>query len=234
MKAIILAGGRGERLAPYTTILPKPLMPVGDKPILDLIVRQLKHHGITELTFAVGHLAELVMSYFTDGTRLGVRIVYSREEEPLGTAGPIKLIQDSGERFLVMNGDVLTTLDFAEMIAAHEASGGACTMPVCRRSLPSDVGVVEFGKDRRLTSYIEKPTYDVWVSMGIYVLERRVVNFIPAGKRFDLPDLMRSLMQAGEQVHCYPFEDYWLDIGRPDDYAKAVADIQQIEPLLFQ
>src|SRR6476620_5053111 len=125
MKAIILAGGRGERLAPYTTILPKPFMPVGDKPILDLIVRQLKHHGITELTFAVGHLAELVMSYFKDGTRLGVRIVYSREEEPLGTAGPIKLIQNPGERFLVMNGDVLTTLDFARMIAAHEASGGS-------------------------------------------------------------------------------------------------------------
>jgi NDP-mannose synthase len=234
MKAIILAGGRGERLAPYTTILPKPLMPVGDKPILDLIARQLKHHGITELTFAVGHLAELVMSYFKDGSRLGVRIVYSREEEPLGTAGPIKLIQDPGERFLVMNGDVLTTLDFTGMIAAHEASGASATMSVCRRSLPVNFGVVKFAKDRHLTAYIEKPTYDVWVSMGIYVLERRVVDFIPAGKTFDLPDLMQSLMQAGEQVHCYHFEDYWLDIGRPDDHAKAVADIQQIEPLLFR
>ncbi|MES2935545.1 MAG: sugar phosphate nucleotidyltransferase [Pseudomonadota bacterium] len=233
MRAVILAGGRGTRLAPYTLILPKPLMPLGDKPILDLITRQLQRHGITDITLAVGYLAELLMSYFGNGQRFGVQMAYSREEEPLGTAGPLSLIPDLTERFLVMNGDVLTTLDFGAMLARHVTSGALCTVAVHRRQIGIDLGVVEYDAEFQLTSYIEKPIHHYQASMGIYIFEPRVLDFIPANQHLDLPDLMQQLMRAGERVHCYPFEGYWLDIGRPDDHAQAVADLDKLEPLLF-
>jgi NDP-sugar pyrophosphorylase family protein len=208
-------------------------MPVGEKPILDIIARQLKLHGITEITLAVGHLAELLMSYFGDGQRLGVHISYSREEEPLGTAGPLSLIPDLHERFLVMNGDVLTTLDFNDMVQRHIASGALCTIAVHPKQIPIELGVIEYNSKLQLTSYVKKPVHEYRASMGIYIFEPRVLSFIPEKEYQDLPDLMMKLIQAGEIINCYPFSDYWLDIGRPTDYAKAVADLDQIEPLLF-
>jgi NDP-sugar pyrophosphorylase family protein len=189
MKAVILAGGRGTRLAPYTTILPKPLMPIGDKPILDIILRQLRHHGFTDITLAVGYLSELLMAYFGAGERFGVEITYSREDKPLGTAGPLSLVSGLSDCFLVMNGDVLTGIDYSDMLARHRASGAIGTVAVCPRSVRIDLGVVQFDDRRRLTDYIEKPIHHYQASMGIYVLEPRVLDFIPRNVRFDLPDL---------------------------------------------
>ncbi|HWB58813.1 MAG TPA: sugar phosphate nucleotidyltransferase [Chthoniobacteraceae bacterium] len=234
MKAVVLAGGKGARLAPYTTTVPKPLMPLGDKPILDVIIRQLRRHGIEEITLSVGHMAELIMAHFGDGARHGVRIEYSREEEPLGTAGPLSLIPCLNERFLVMNGDILTTLDLGGMLAGHAGSGAICTMAVTTHRVAVDLGVVEYDAQCQLAGYQEKPVKNFRVSMGVYIFEPRALGFIPRARHLDLPGLMHRLMQAGETVRCHPFEGYWLDIGRPDDYARAQADFETIEPLIFQ
>ena len=223
MKAVILAGGRGTRLVPYTTILPKPLMPIGDRPILDIVIQQLRHHGFTDITLAVGYLAELLMAYFGQGERFGVNITYSREEEPLGTAGPLSLIPDLAERFLLMNGDVLTALDYSDMLTHHQASGDIATVAVYPRDVKIDLGVVEYDDQCRLTNYTEKPTHHYRVSMGIYVFEPRVLDFVRPNERLDLPDLMKRLMAAGETVHCYPYDGYWLDISRPYDYQPSAA-----------
>lgn len=224
MKAVILAGGRGTRLAPYTTVLPKPLMPVGDRPILDIVVRQLRHYGFDDLTLAVGHLAELLMAYFGDGTRFGVRIRYSREEQPLGTAGPIGLVEGLDEPFLVMNGDVLTTLDFAAMMKEHRETGAVATIGAFRRSVKVDLGVIEFDERRQLTQYIEKPTHQYWVSGGVYAFDPKVRGLLKPGERMDLPDLVRSLAAGGETVRCHVHEGYWLDIGRIEDHQRAAED----------
>jgi NDP-sugar pyrophosphorylase family protein len=228
MKAVILAGGRGTRLAPYTTILPKPLMPIGDKPILDIVIRQLLYYGFTDITLAVGYLAELLTAYFGAGERFGIKITYSREEEPLGTAGPLSLVPGLTHRFLVMNGDVLTTINYSDMLAHHQASGAIGTVAVYPRSVKINLGVVEYDNQYHLTDYIEKPTHRYQVSMGIYIFEPRVLDFIPPNVRLDLPDLVKQLVAAGETVNCYPYNGYWLDIGRPDDYQKAVADFERL------
>jgi NDP-sugar pyrophosphorylase family protein len=233
MKAVILAGGRGTRLAPYTTILPKPLMPIGDKPILDIVIRQLRHHDYTDITLAVGYLAELLMAYFGNGEQFDVKITYSREEQPLGTAGPIALVADLNDRFLVMNGDVLTSINYTDMLTHHRASGAIGTVAVYSRSVKIDLGVVEYDDQHRLTNYIEKPIQHYHVSMGIYIFEPRVLNFIPKDQRLDLPDLVKNLIAAGEVMNCYPYAGYWLDIGRPDDYAQAAADFEKLSAQLL-
>jgi len=233
MKAIILAGGVGTRLAPYTLFLPKPLMPLGDKPILDIIIRQLQHHGITDITLAVSYMADQFISYFGDGGQFGVRIAYSREQESLGTAAPLKLVPGLEERFLVMNGDILTTLNFNALLECHAASGALCTVAVHSQQIPIDFGVVEYDSRFQLTGYTEKPIHRFPASMGIYICEPRVLDFIPDGRHFDLPELMHCLRDAGEDVRCYPFEGYWLDIGRPDDYARALSDVDKLLPQLF-
>ena len=222
MKAVILAGGRGRRLAPYTTILPKPLMPIGDVPILEVVIRQLQRAGFQDITMAVGYLAELLMAYFGDGQKLGVQIRYSREEEPLGTAGPLALVDGLDEPFLVMNGDLLTTLDYRAMWQAHAAAGTLGTLATFRRSVKIDLGVIETDEEGMVAGYVEKPSYHYQVSTGIYVFEPAVLRFIPRGERLDLPDLVTGLLAAGHRVATYPFEGHWLDIGRPDDYQHAV------------
>jgi NDP-sugar pyrophosphorylase family protein len=227
MKAVILAGGRGTRLAPYTTILPKPLMPVSDKPILDIVINQLRHYGFTEITLAVGYLSELLMAYFGDGSRFGVSITYSHEDQPLGTAGPIALIENLDEPFLVMNGDVLTTLDFGDLMRFHREGNAIATITTFQRNVKIDLGVLEFDEHANLAAYIEKPTHHYFVSMGIYVFDPRARDFIPRNQRLDLPDLMRNMMAQGETVRCYRCEGYWLDIGRIDDYQQAVVDFEQ-------
>jgi NDP-sugar pyrophosphorylase family protein len=224
MKAVILAGGLGTRLLPYTTVLPKPLMPVGDRPILDIVVRQLRHYGFDELHFAVGHLAELIMAYFGDGARFGVSISYSREDRPLGTAGPIGLIPDLDEPFLVMNGDILTTVDFGAMMTEHKEARAAATLGAFRRSVKIDLGVIEFDETRQLTQYIEKPTHEYWVSGGVYAFDPKVQRLLPPGQRVDLPDLVRDLASRGEVVRCHVHDGYWLDIGRVEDHQRAAED----------
>ncbi len=226
MKAVILAGGKGRRLAPYTTVFPKPLMPVGDVPILEAVVRQLKRAGFDEITMAVGYLAELLMAYFDDGSKLGVHIHYSREESPLGTAGPLSLVEGLDEPFLTMNGDLLTTLDYRAMWEHHNDNQAIATLATFRRDVEIDLGVIETDDQNWVQRYIEKPTYHYTVSTGIYIFEPAVLEYIPRGKRMDLPDLVLKLLADGQRVAAYPFEGLWLDIGRPDDYERAVAEFE--------
>jgi NDP-sugar pyrophosphorylase family protein len=224
MRAVILAGGQGRRLQPYTAVLPKPLMPIGDVPILEVVVRQLKRSGFADITMAVGYLAELLMAYFGDGQKLGVRVRYSREEEPLGTAGPLSLVERPAESFLVMNGDLLTTLDFRALWDRHRELGAIATLATFRRDVKIDLGVIEADGAGWVTGYIEKPTYHYSVSTGIYIFEPAVLDYIPAQKRMDLPDLVRTLLASGQRVATYPFEGIWLDIGRWEDYERAAQE----------
>ncbi|MEM1212157.1 MAG: sugar phosphate nucleotidyltransferase [Planctomycetota bacterium] len=228
MRAVILAGGKGRRLAPYTVNFPKPLVPIDDMPILEIVVRQLKRCGFTELTFAVGHLAELLMAYFENGSRFGVSIDYSREEKPLGTVGPLALIDGLPETFLVMNGDVLTTLDYGQLVREHEASGAELTIAGYRREAKIDFGVLEIDHRQRVTGYREKPVLPYDVSMGVYIFNRSVLDLFDGGSYIDLPTVVQELISKGRHVHVHPFDGHWLDIGRPDDYAVATEEFRAL------
>jgi len=228
LKAVVLAGGKGTRLAPYTKILPKPLMPIGDMPILEILLRQLKRAGIQEVILTVGHLSELLRAFFDDGSRLGIKIHYSYEAEPLGTAGPLSLIPDLDETFLVTNGDVLTTLSLGTIIQAHKESHATATIATYIRHVHIDLGVIQADGTNRIIGYQEKPTYEFQVSMGIYVFEPRVLNYIEYNHYLDFPDLVLRMIQAGERVMSYPFDGYWQDLGRADDYEQAVQDYDSI------
>jgi NDP-sugar pyrophosphorylase family protein len=222
MKAIILAGGKGTRLAPYTTVFPKPLMPIDGMPILEVIVRQLSHFRIKEMVLAVSQQSEpLLSAYFGNGSRYGVDIHYSKEEKPLGTVGPLSTIPNLPENFLVMNGDILTTLDYQKLIKFHRQHRGMVTIAMSQKKVKLELGVMEFDRTHRLTRYIEKPTFLYSVSMGVYVFEKRVLNWISAKKYLDFPDLIQKLVKKGQKVICYPSDDFWLDIGRHEDYEEA-------------
>jgi NDP-mannose synthase len=228
MRAIVLCGGRGTRLAPYTTVLPKPLMPLGDMPILELLFRQLRQAGAGRVTLAVGYLGALLMAYFGDGAKLGLDVDYSLEDEPLGTAAPLSLIDGLDDTFLVMNGDLLTDLGFSDLVRTHRSQGAIATVGTFACEVKIDLGVLEVDEDGTLEKYVEKPTHRFEVSMGVYVFEPRVLQYIPRGQRLDLPDLIERLLAAGERVVCHRHRGYWLDIGRPDDYQRAQEDIETI------
>jgi NDP-sugar pyrophosphorylase family protein len=223
MKAVILAGGKGTRLAPYTTAFPKPLMPIGDRPILDIVLRQLANAGFDDITLAVGHLAELIMAYCGDGSRYGIAITYSREEVPLGTAGPIALVPSIKSTFLTMNGDLLTAIDYGEMVAFHRGRGHIATVATFEREITVDLGVIETDDRDLVIDYREKPTIRYRASTGIYIFEPEVLVHIPKGERLDLPDLILDLLRKGLPVGNFSFSGHWLDIGRHDDYAEASA-----------
>lgn len=222
VRAVILAGGKGTRLAPYTTVLPKPLMPIGDLPILEILLRRLERAGIRDVTLSVGYLSSLLEAYFGDGGRWGLRIAYSREEEPLGTAGPLALVPDLTDPFLVMNGDLLTTLDFRDLVRAHRERGAFVTLGLYPKEVKIDLGVIETDGDGRIRDYVEKPTLTYEVSVGVYVMQPEVLQYVPVGQRVDLPDLVRRLTAEGHLVVGHRFSGYWLDIGRHEDYAAAL------------
>jgi NDP-sugar pyrophosphorylase family protein len=226
MRAIILAGGKGTRLAPYTTVFPKPLVPVGDMPILEIVVRQLRRAGVEHITMAVGHLANLLMAFFGDGERFGVRIDYSLEDAPLGTAGPLALIEGLDNSFLVMNGDVLTTLDYKTLLAYHLQQRATATIAMHQRDVRIDLGVIKVDETNRVVQYVEKPTFDYLVSMGVYIFEPTVLSYIERDVRLDFPELIWKLLAAEQLVVGFPHSGYWLDIGRPDDYARAVEEFE--------
>jgi NDP-sugar pyrophosphorylase family protein len=228
MKAVVLAGGKGTRLAPYTKILPKPLMPIGDMPILEILLRQLNKAGIDEVILAVGHMAHLLHAFFQDGDGYGLRIRYSHEEKPLGTAGPLALIDGLDETFLVLNGDILTTLDLCALVERHRHSGGVATIATHQRQVKIDLGVIQVDGDQQIVNYLEKPVYPLQVSMGIYVFEPRVLDYISPNQYLEFPDLVLRMLAAGERVISYPFDGYWQDLGRPDDYEQAVQDFEAL------
>ncbi len=228
MKAVVLAGGKGTRLAPYTRIIPKPMLPVGDRAILEILLLQMKRAGIQEVVLTVGHLSGLMKAYFQDGQHLGLRICYSHENRPLGTAGPLAMVDGLEDTFLVTNGDVLTTLDLTDLLKFHAQAGGIATIATHRRKVFIDLGVIHVNGGHEIVDYIEKPTLEYQVSMGIYVFEPRVLRYIPRGEYLDFPDLVKTLLAVGEKVVAYPFDGYWKDLGRPDDYEQANLDFEQI------
>lgn len=228
MKAVILAGGKGTRLAPYTKVLPKPLMPIGDMPILEILLRQMRRADIRDVVLTVGHLAGLLQAFFQDGSRLGLQIHYSYEEKPLGTAGPLSMIKGLDDTFLVSNGDVLTTLDIHSLVDYHKQRRATATIATHTRKVKIDLGVIQFNDANQVVGYIEKPTYELQVSMGIYVFEPRVLDFIAPNQYLDFPDLVLRMLDAGEFVVGYPFDGYWQDLGRADDYEQAVQEFESI------
>lgn len=229
MRAIILAGGKGRRLAPYTITFPKPMVPVGDMPILEIVIRQLKFAGFTHVTLAVGHLAELLMAYFQDGSRWGITIDYSREEKPLGTTGPLLLIKDLPEDFLVMNGDVLTTLNYGELFQVHRRSRASLTVACHRCNTKVDLGVIEFDGRMQVTGYREKPTIPYDVSMGVYAFNKRALRNYAPDTYVDLPTVVQDLIAVGDPVKVHLTDNEWLDIGRPADYEIASERFQAMK-----
>jgi len=233
MDAIILAGGKGTRLAPYTTIFPKPLMPIGDAPILDVVLRQLKGHGFTKIIMAVGYLAELLETYFGNGSKYGIDIQYSRESKPLGTAGPLSLIENLTNPFLVMNGDILTTLNYSTLINYHKEKEAIATIAMHKRTVDVNFGVIELNKNSEVTDYIEKPNLKYLVSMGIYIFDTKILSYIKPNEKLDFPDLVKKLLENNERVIGYPSDDYWLDIGRHDDYQRAIDEFEKNKDKFF-
>jgi NDP-sugar pyrophosphorylase family protein len=228
-RAVILAGGKGTRLRPYTVVLPKPLMPIGDYPILEVIIRQLAQAGFGHITLAVNHQAEIIKAFFQDGSRWNVKIDYSLENEPLSTMGPLKLIDDLPDNFLVMNGDILTDLDFAAFHDAHVKRQNSFTISAMRRKHRIDYGVLDSGPGNLLTGFREKPSVEYEVSMGVYMVSAQVLAHIPPNRPYGFDDLMLDMLAAGDPATVASFDGYWLDIGRPDDYAKAIDEFDAMK-----
>ena len=217
-QAVILAGGKGTRLRPFTATLPKPLVPVGDYPIIEIVLRQLKHFGFTDIIISTGHLAELIQAYCGDGRRWGVKIRYVREDKPLSTAGALKLIRGLEPRFLTINGDLLTTLDFGKVYEYHRDAKADAVIAVCERKWQIDFGVIELDADDGLRRFNEKPSIPYLVSMGVNVFDRAVLRHIKPGEALGIPELMLRIKAANGVVRGFRNKAHWLDIGRPDDY----------------
>lgn len=225
-RAVILAGGHGTRLRPYTVVLPKPLMPIGDQPILEVIVRQLAHHGFDRITIAVNHQANIIKAFFGDGSACGVRIDYSLESRPLSTIAPLAYVPDLPEHFLLMNGDVLTDLNFHAFWESHVAADRTFTIAAARRTEKAEYGVLHVNEGNELTGFEEKPVKQYLVSMGVYMMSRKLIARIPAGQKYGFDDLMHDMLRDAVPVQVCPYDGYWLDIGRPDDYMRAIDDFE--------
>ncbi len=224
--AVILAGGKGTRLRPYTLAFPKPLVPVGEYPILEIIIRQLANNGFNKIFIAVNHQADLIMAYFGDGSKFGIKIVYSLEKKPLSTMGPLLLMDNLPDNFLVMNGDVLSDISYNDFLAAHIKSENLFTISAYKRKQQVDYGVLHV-ENECLMGFEEKPVLDYLVSMGVYAVSKEALNFIPEDTYFGFDDLMRVLLQKRKKVDVKLYEGYWLDIGRPDDYQQAIDKFEQ-------
>jgi NDP-sugar pyrophosphorylase family protein len=226
MQAIILAGGKGRRLQPYTTVLPKPLMPIGDFPIIEVILRQLKHCGFGRVTICTGYLHELIHAYLNSNHTLGLEITYSHEDTPLGTIGPLRKVENLDDTFLVMNGDILTDINYKDLINSHQKRGSVATIATYQRDVHIDFGVLEQDKDLKIIAFQEKPTYHFNVNMGIYVFSKRILDYIPKDTLTGFDQLMYTLAAKNEIVYGYPHTGYWLDIGKPDDYARSIEEYE--------
>jgi len=228
MHAVLLAGGKGTRLRPYTAHVPKALLPINGVPVIELLIGQLRDQGVQEYTVVVGHMAEQIQKQLGSGARLGVEIHYVRETEPLDTAGCLGLFTPSTEPFLFVNADIMTDFPFLDLAKFHARLGSVATVAIARHHVKVDFGVVQCDVEGRMLGYVEKPSYDLSVSMGIYCLDPRVCDFVTRGERISMPDLLLRLCEAGEVVRCYRANCYWRDIGRPDDYAQAKQDLAEL------
>ena len=235
MRVVILAGGKGTRLQPYSLVLPKPLMPIGDLPILEIELRQLRHYGVTDVTIAVGHLANIIMALFGDGTQLGLNITYAIEDRPRGTIGPLahipELRRENGP-FLLMNGDTLTDLDFRSFAEGHARDRVLVSVATFTKNISIDLGVMEMSPEQRLVGFREKPVIPFSVSMGIYAMNSGVLDLIPASGPFGFDDLMNLCLEKKIEVRSHPHDGIWLDIGRPDDYRAAVEIFEKNRAML--
>jgi NDP-sugar pyrophosphorylase family protein len=221
-RAVILAGGKGTRLKPYTIALPKPLVPIGETPILEIIIKQLVNHGFSHITITLNHFADIIKAYFGNGEKYGIIIDYSLEATPLSTMGPLKLIKDLPEIFLVLNGDILTDLDFSVFYDFHCANKSKFTIGAHSRVDSLDYGVLVTDNDFNLVEFKEKPKNTYLVSMGIYCVNKSNLNMIPNNTFFGFDHLMYKLLEVNQPVKIYKYDGYWLDIGRPDDYERAI------------
>lgn len=222
--AVILAGGRGSRLYPFTASLPKPLLPIGDRPLIELIVRRLASFGAVRISVAVNHLADLVESVLGDGQRFGVPIAYVRESAPLGTAGPLGLIEPWTGPLVITNGDVLSDIDLSALLRRHRDQNASLTVATMLQTVRIESGVLTTDPSLRVTGIVEKPSVEHRVSLGVYVLAEHLRELIVPNVRLEMPDLVTQLIGRGEPVIAYDHRGRWLDIGSPDDFAKAQAD----------
>ncbi|WBC09231.1 sugar phosphate nucleotidyltransferase [Micromonospora sp. WMMA1947] len=234
MHVVIMAGGAGVRLRPYTSTLPKPLVPIGEShAILEIVLRQLADRGFTHVILAINHLGALIRAFVGDGSRFGLAVDYVEEDRPLSTIGPLFGIRHRlPEHFLVMNGDVLTDLDYADLLATHARSGAPLTVATYRRTVKIDFGVLELAGDK-ITSFSEKPVLHYRVSMGVYGLSRNTIAHYPAGQPFGFDQLVLDLLGRGEPPAGYEFDGYWLDIGRPEDYDEANRCFAELRDVLL-
>jgi len=236
MKAFILAGGKGTRLAPFTTVFPKPMLPIDETPILEIVIRQLVYYKFKEIIISVGHLAELIKAYFNTYNNLpsNVKLSYVREKHPLGTAGSVSLISPPPNSFLVMNGDVLTTLNYRKLMEFHKKNGCVMTVAMHKNEVKVDYGVLSITDFEEIVKYEEKPTLDYLVSTGIYVLEPDVFKYIEKNKKLDMPVLINRLLSKGEKVKGFFLDDYWLDIGMPEHYEQAIKNFKVMKNKLIK
>lgn len=228
MVAVILAGGQGTRLLPITNDLPKALLPIGGKPVVRVVLERLKRSGVTTIYMAINHRADQIKAALGDGSETGLEILYSIEQTPLSTVGPLKLIDNLPEQFIVMNADILTDLDVGELSEFHANHDAALTVAIHKGTERIDFGVITTDSDGIVTEFREKPEYEFSVSMGVYVFSRRLLKSIPSGQRYGFDDLMRDMLSRGEKVATYPYDGYWLDIGRPNDYEQAKRDFENV------
>ena len=221
-RAIVLAGGKGQRLRPYTVVLPKPLMPIGEYPIVEVVIRQLCKNGFDHVTLAVNHQAELIKTFFGDGSKWGIKIDYSLEDRPLSTMGPLHLIKDLPEDFLIINGDVLSDISFRDLYDYHVSNGNMFTISSYMRQNVVDYGVLDVDSAQKLSGFREKPTHSYQVSMGLYIANRSILDIIPGGQPYGFDHLMSDMLKVKRPVDVRCFDGIWLDIGRPDDYMAAI------------
>lgn len=225
-RAVLLAGGKGTRLKPYTLTMPKPLVPIGEMPIIEIIIRQLVKSGFNHITITVNHMADMIRAFCGDGSKWGIKIDYSLESKPLSTMGPLKLIPDLPENFLVMNGDVMTDLDFGQFYDEHKASGNIFTISAYERDHKVDYGVLVPGEDGKLVDFQEKPTLHYHVSMGVYMMNKKCLEVIPEDTFYGFDNLMLDLIARKTPAVVRKFKGYWMDIGRPEDYEQAIQDLE--------
>jgi len=236
MKAIILSGGKGTRLAPYTMVLPKPLVPIGHKPILDIIVRQLYYYGFTDVTLTLGYLSEIIQAYFYNIDKIfpDLQLKYVRESKPLGTAGSLGILKEKIDLpFLVMNGDILTSLNYKELYNFHCMKKTILTIATHKKKMKIDLGVIKIDKDNYITNYIEKPEEYFDVSMGVYIYSPQVLDYVTENDYLDFPDLVLKLIDNGEKVACYPNDSFWMDIGRPEDFVQAQEKFEKMKKIFL-